>query len=43
MRACPYMVAWGVTTPVHPGDDGAGGPAGEVGGWAGRWSFGLLR
>lgn len=35
MRACPYMVAWGVTTPVHPGDDGAGGPAGEVGGWAG--------
>lgn len=42
MRTCPYMVAWGgATTPVHPGDDGAGGPARRwVVGW---WSFGLLR
>lgn len=39
-RTCPYMVAWGVTTPVHTGDDGSGGP---VSGWVGelwllRWN-----
>lgn len=32
-RTCPYMIAWGVTTPAHTGDDGPGGP---MRGWVGE-------